>query len=98
MVWTKNPVNWDFMAKLSCKTWSLEQYQGEKLDWWKQVWKCEGPLKSKITRWLTLNNKLLTWDNSQKIGWIGPSQCALCHLDEETNSHLFCDCPYTYQV
>ena len=60
MVWTKNIINGDVMAKLGYTTWSLEKYQGEKLDWWKKVWKCEGPLKDKITLWLTLNNKLLT--------------------------------------
>ena len=64
------------------------------MDWWKQLWKSKGPLKAKITLWLTLNNKLLTWDNLQKRGWIGPNRCALCYSDEEIVSHLFNFCSY----
>ena len=39
LVRTKNPATRDFMAKLGYKSWALEHYQGEKMDWWKQVWK-----------------------------------------------------------
>ena len=92
--WTKNPVNGDFMAKLGYKNCAWEQHLGEKMDWWKQLWKFEGPLKDKLTLWLNLNNKLLTWDNLQKRGWIGPNRCALCHSDEENVSHLFNFCSY----
>ena len=60
LVWTKNPATWDFTTKLGYKSWALEQYQGEKMEWWKQVWKSEGPFKAKINLWLALNNKLLT--------------------------------------
>ena len=38
------------------------------MEWWKQVWKSEGPFKEKITLWLALNNKLLTWENIKKRG------------------------------
>ena len=68
------------------------------MDRWKQLWKVECPLKAKLTLWLTLNNKLLTWDNLQKRGWIGPSRCALCNSDEETVSHLFNLCSYAELV
>ena len=95
LVWTKNPVNGDFTTKLGYKTWAWEQHQGEKVDWWKQLWKSKGPLNAKLTLWLTLNNKLLTWDNLQRRGWIGPNRCALCYSNEETVSHLFNLCSYT---
>ena len=68
------------------------------MDWWKQSWKYEGPLKAKLTLWMTLNNNILTWDNLQKRGWIGPSRCALCHSDEEIGSHLFNLCSYAESV
>ena len=64
------------------------------MDWWKQLWKSEGPLKAKINLWQTLNNKLLRWDNLQKRGWIGRNRCALCYSDEEIVSHLFNLCSY----
>ena len=60
LVSTKNPVNGDFTTKLGYKTCAWEQHQREKVDWWKQLWKSEGPLNAKLTLWLTLNNKLLT--------------------------------------
>ena len=64
------------------------------MEWWKNLWKAEGPLKDKLTLRLTLNNKLLTWDNLQKRGWKGPNRCALCFSDEETVTHLFHSCSY----
>ena len=63
LVWTKNIVNGDFSTKLGYKTWAWDQHQGEKMKWWKNLWKAEGPLEDKLTLWLTLSNKLLTWDN-----------------------------------
>ena len=89
LVWTKNPATRDLTAKLGYKNWGLEQYQGEMNDLWKQVWKNAGPLKDKIILWLALSNKLLTWENLKKRGWHGPSWCVLCHLEEETRSHMF---------
>ena len=41
-------------------------FPGGEIDWWKQVWKSEGPIKAKITLWLALRNKLLTWENIKK--------------------------------
>ena len=41
---------------------------------------------------MALKNKLLTWDNLQKRGWIEPSICALCCADEDSVQHLFCSC------
>ena len=87
-------MNGDFTAILGYKTWAWEQHQGEKVDWWKQLWKSKGPLNAKLTLWLTVNNKLLTWDNLQRRGWIGPNRCALCYSDEEVVSHLFNLCSY----
>ena len=63
MVRIENIAIGDFTAKLGYKSWALEQYQGEKMEWWKQVWKSEGPFKARITIWLALKNNLLTWEN-----------------------------------
>ena len=63
-------------------------------EWWKKLWKAEGPLKAKVTLWMTLNNKILTWDNLQKKGWNGPNRHALCNSNEENVSHLFNFCSY----
>ena len=98
LVWTKNPVNGDFTAKLGYKTWAEENFQGETKEWWKQLWKAEGPLKAKITLWLSLNNKILTWDNLQKRRCNGPNRCTLCISNEENVSHLFNFCSYADSV
>ena len=42
--------------------------------------------------WLALVNKILTWDNLQKRGSIGPGICALCGLGEDSVQHLFYSC------
>jgi hypothetical protein len=42
----------------------------EKQWWWGPIWKLKAPLKSKITLWLAINNKLLTWDNDIKRGMV----------------------------
>lgn len=66
--------------------------------WWKHVWKFKSPPWYKITLWLALNNKLLTWDNGQKRGRCGPNRCTLCKDNPESVTHLFISCPYAGQV
>ena len=44
--------------------------------------------------WLVLKNKVLTWDNLQKRGKMGPGICPLCLADEETVLHLFSRCMF----
>jgi hypothetical protein len=56
------------------------------------------PPRCKITLWIALNNKLLTWDNGLKRGWIGPGRCSLCKSNSESINHLFIFCPYAAQV
>jgi hypothetical protein len=51
-----------------------------------------------LALWLALNNKLCTWDNGLKRGWIGPSRCSLCKSEEETIYHLFITFPFSVQV
>ena len=51
------------------------------------------PHKIGCLSWLVLRNKVLTWDNLQKRGKIGPGICSLCFSNEETVFHLFSRCP-----
>ena len=34
------------------------------------IWSCNFPMKIRCFIWLTLHNKVLSWDNLQKRGWI----------------------------
>jgi hypothetical protein len=61
----------------------------ERVWWWELICKLESPLKTRIFLWITLSNKILTWDDSQKRNWNGPGRCVLCKEDSETDDHLF---------
>lgn len=57
LCWSKKQKTGDFTTKMGYK-W-----------WWSLIWKISDPLKCRITLWLPLNNKLLTWENGLKQGW-----------------------------
>ena len=46
------------------------------------IWSGILPIKISYFIWLALENKVLTWGNLKKKGWIGPGICALCSADE----------------
>ena len=56
------------------------------------------PLKCKMLLYLSLENKILTWDNCLKRGWIEPSICYLYKDESESVSHIFLSCSYTGHV
>lgn len=57
------------------------------------IWNGTLPRKISCFVWLAISNKLLTWDNLQKRGWIEPSVCALCLANLDSTQHLFVHCP-----
>jgi hypothetical protein len=54
--------------------------------------------KVSIFLWLTVQNRILTWDNLKKRGFIGPSICTLCQQQEETMEHLLNSCHYNQWI
>ena len=56
------------------------------------LWNKALPNKISCFIWLSLRNRILTWENLQKRGFHGPGICALCCSDEETVEHLFINC------
>eukprot|EP00253_Pinus_taeda_P019460 PITA_19460 len=42
---------------------------------WKNLWRHQGWMKIKLFMWLVHHKKILTWDNIQKRGVLGPSRC-----------------------
>jgi hypothetical protein len=78
---------------LSKKLWPLQI-----VGWRKHLWSWDLPYKIKLFTWLVVENKLLTWENLQKRGWIGPSICPLCLLEEETGLHLFVHCSFAQNL
>jgi hypothetical protein len=52
--------------------------------WRKKLWSWDCPQKIKLFVWLAVENKILTWKNLQKRGWVGPGICHLCKSKRET--------------
>jgi hypothetical protein len=62
---------------------------------WRKVWQPFLWPKVSLFLWLTAQNRILTWDNLLKRGFIGPSRCTLCQQSEETMEHLLNNCHYS---
>jgi hypothetical protein len=72
-----------------------ENFQNNKREHiWTTIWKSKLWPKISTFLWLMVQNKILTWDNLRRRGFIGPSICHLCQLQEETMEHLLNHCPY----
>ena len=48
--------------------------------------------------WLIAHGSILMEDNLKKSGFQAPSQCALCHVEEETINHLLLECVFAKEV
>lgn len=62
------------------------------------LWKVTCPLKTILFSWLLFRNRNLTWEVLQKKGWQGPGRCSLCQNAEESNFHMFFQCPVSQQI
>jgi ribonuclease HI len=66
--------------------------------WRKALWSWACPLKIKKIVWLSVENKILSWDNLQHRGFSGPGMCQLCNHCLETVYHLFVGCTFVTTV
>jgi hypothetical protein len=57
--------------------------------WKASLWKRKVQLKIILFFWLAVENRLLTWDNLQSKGWIGPGYCLLC---KNHDGPIVCTC------
>lgn len=62
---------------------------------WKDLWQNPHWVKIKLFMWLVQQKNILTWENIRKRGFVGPSRCLLCGLQEETMDHLLNLCSFT---
>jgi hypothetical protein len=76
----------------------MAQDQEDPVQQWGKIWDSPQWPKIKIFKWLVLHNRILTWENLRKRGFIGPSQCHLCQAKEETMNHLLDECNYTTKI
>jgi hypothetical protein len=98
MCWEWKRKSWSFIEKIGYIV-TIEKAFVEEHKWWQSfVLGTHAPLKSKLLTWLTLENKLPTWDNGLKRGWIGPSRCIMCMEEMEKMQHLFVSCSFTQRA
>jgi hypothetical protein len=91
---TKQEVN----AKLTYKVQVMEGREVETKFWYSEIWEWKLPLKVKLFVWLLLEQRILTWDNLIKNGFIGPNICVLCKESKETLLHLFGECSFIINI
>jgi hypothetical protein len=97
LMWAKNKVTGMYTTKLSYEA-LMDAVGQEEVWWWNKIWKIKVPKKTRIFLWLTLKNKVPTWEGLQKRGRQGPNICLLCMRDVETISHLVIHCPYAQHL
>jgi hypothetical protein len=66
--------------------------------WYTDLWYWQLPLKVKLFMWLLLEQRIITWENLVKRGFLGPRRCVLCGKSEELVYHLFVDCNFTKDI
>jgi hypothetical protein len=66
----------------------MDQDQENPEKQWENIWKIPQWPKLKMFKWIVLHNRILTWDNLMKRGFIGPSHCHICEFKEEKTDHL----------
>ena len=62
------------------------------------IWKFHIPLKIICFSWLSLRNKINTYDNLIIKGWTSPYWCCLCRSALESVEHLFQYCSLTKKI
>jgi hypothetical protein len=75
-----------------------KDWQGGNELCWKEIWKIKNHPKTIIFLWLTLANKVLTWEVLQRRAWQSPGICVLCISDGQTITHLLIHCPFTKEL
>ena len=98
LIWTRNEIDGHYTTKKGYEVAIMEQFEGEKPWWWHDLWYSNSLLKTILTFWLDINNKLLTWENLRKRGLQGLGLCILCKKYDELTSHLLGTYPYAGQV
>jgi len=65
---------------------------------WDQFWQPNIWPKVSTFLWLLSKQRILTWDNLQKCGFIGPSRCSNYDLHSENIKHFLDTCPLVAQM
>lgn len=97
-MWSEYPVSKEYTACLGYIAMFLEVKEKENKQWWIKVCYIKVPLKIRLFMWLTLSNKVLTWEVLTKRSWKGSSICPLCKNNSERIFHLVIGCHCSKEV
>jgi hypothetical protein len=92
--WAKNIKYGSYTVKFGNLALVEESTEGVIKWWWREIWKWKSLEKIKVMFWLSMEQKIITWDFLWKRGWNGSSRCSLCNLNYESIVHLFFQCAY----
>ena len=65
---------------------------------WNYIWNCRTIPKIEMFSWTLMHGRVLTGENLEKRGIVGPFCCPLCAVNAENISHLFLKCPFATSV
>ena len=57
------------------------------------VWNPWVPKRVNFFAWEAMWGRILTMDQLKRRGWVLPSRCYLCKVDEESANHVLIHCP-----
>lgn len=88
-----------FVVVVDTYHYILQQTLGTpKTNYFLTIWRLKIPLKIICFVWLTWKNKIRTWDNLCKRGFLSPGICPLCGYDQEYVQHLLFTCTFSMKV
>jgi hypothetical protein len=94
-IWAQNEKFGQHTLKWEYLVLAQHNGEGDMKWWWKYIWSMHAPLKVNILSWLAMENRLLTWENGLKRGWISPGRCGLYMNTKESTLHIFVLCSFT---
>jgi len=92
LVWSWNNMTGEVQAKLAYDSLVYKDCKISLNLWSLEIWKIKVPMKISLFIWIAISNRILTGDNYQKRGGIGPSICPLCMKNDETVCHMLIYC------
>lgn len=89
-------------TKLNCHSIKLVYQLFCKSDtvfpWCTRIWNNGCSAKHNLLLWKVMANALNTKDKLCRLGIISEDLCVLCNSESETNTHLFFECSFVYQI
>ena len=87
-----------YTSKEGFKVFSMFPNVPSNLAIWRKLWENKTLPKIDLFSWTLVHGRILTGDNLERRGFVGPFQFPLCSEHRETIQHLFFECSYASNV